>query len=309
MPGRITEWLNRPEYIYQPGKLVRRVFGRSPTEDEGVVQLPWNLPLEVDRSELLGRILSHHGIFELPVVEAFFRLIDPDETVLDVGANIGYMTAVAACAGAKRVISFEPHPIIFARLSRNLQRWNRVPGFSVSVEARQEAMSSTKGKGALQIPRREFAVNQCVATLENGYGSDACDQVSVSTTTIDSVINELSERVEILKIDIEGHEYQALLGAAESLSNGKIRDIIYEDFGGAGSDSAKMLARFGYSIFGLQKSVVGPVLLDSSHVRPWKDHNLLATLEPERAKKRMAAAGFVSLSRNAKTRFTSKRAL
>ena len=306
MQGRFIEWLNRPEYIYQPSKLISRIFGKkAPIEGEEIVELPWELPIEVDCRERIGRIIAHHGVFELPVVEAIFRLTDRGDIALDVGANIGYMAAAAASAGAKRVICFEPHPVLFDRLERNLQRWNQVPGFSGQLEARQEAVSSARGSAALRVPREGFAENQGLATLESRDGQPGYDEVSVTTTTIDTVTCEIPERIGILKIDIEEHEYHAFLGAIEMLRHNRVRDIIYEDYGGVGSESSKLLASFGYSVFGLQRSVFGPLLLDGTHTRPWWDHNLLATLEPERARKRMAARGFVSLSRSRKKRFAA----
>ena len=280
MAGRIAEWINRPEYIYQPGKFLRRLWEiRSRQEGDEVIELPWKLPMEVDSSETIGRILSHHGIFEMPVVEAIFRLVDPGDFVLDAGANIGYMAAVAAAAGAGKVISFEPHPALFARLSRNLGRWNNDPRFAGRFDARQEAISSEIGNATLFVPKSGFAENQGLASLEAMLDRDAYQEVRVSTTTLDSIIQEVGRSVGVLKLDIEGHELHAFRGAGISLREKKIRDIVYEGFDGADSDASKLLASFGYSIFGLQRSVFGPVLLDTlaGGRRLIGDHNLVAT--------------------------------
>lgn len=304
MQGRVAEWLNRPEYIYQPQRFFRRILGkRIRKEGEEIVELPWLLPLEVDTSEAIGRIISHHGIFEMPVVEAIFRFVDPGDLVLDAGANIGYMAAVAAAAGAGKVISFEPHPVLFARLARNVSRWNKDPKFARRFDARQEAISHEKGTSPLFFPKSGFAENQGLATLETRLDCAAYGEVQVSTTTLDTVLMEVGGPVGVLKIDIEGHEFKAFQGASSALRDGMIRDIIYESFAGADSDASKLLSSFGYSIFALQSSVFGPVFLDGlkGGRRAVGDHNLVATLDPSRIRSRMSTRGYKCLSRAAKS--------
>lgn len=132
MNGEMVMQLNLPEYIYQPQKLIRHFLAKGHAiKRQEIVDLPWKLAIEVDTSEDIGRILSHHRIFELPVVEALFRLIDPDDFVLDAGANIGYMTAAALSAGAARVISFEPTHF-FLPVSRGM--WNTGIGSRISPD-------------------------------------------------------------------------------------------------------------------------------------------------------------------------------
>lgn len=245
--------LIRPEYIYQPGRLIRRIIGKTPgCGGEAMVELPWDMHIEVDTSEAIGRIISHHGIFELPVIEAMFRLVDPDDTILDVGANIGYMTAVALAAGAKMVISFEPHPLLFARLTRNVARWNEQPRFAARLNARNEAIDSAAGRSILFVPEGTFAGNQGIATLEPKTGPGAFDKVDVACTTLDAVVEELRDPIGLLKIDIEGHELHAFKGASKALCSGKIRDIIYESFEEVDSDVSRCLAESGIRSFAFE---------------------------------------------------------
>jgi FkbM family methyltransferase len=303
MSAHLGQRFNRPEYIYQPQKLFRRVFGKRLDEGgEVIVELPWDLLMEVDSSEIIGCGISRTGIFEMPVVEAIFRLVDPCDTVLDVGANIGYMTAVALSAGARKVIAFEPHPVLFARLLRNVVRWDHEPRFTGRMNVRNEAIDSGGGRVTLFIPKEQFAVNQGIATLETNIYLSGFDEVEVAGTTLDSVIDEQREPIGLLKIDIEGHEFQAFRGGSDALANGKIRDIIYEDFRGVDSDASKLLASYGYSIFGLRNSLSGPELREGLSVGelPLSEHNLVATLDPDRVRRRMSPRGFQCLSREAR---------
>jgi FkbM family methyltransferase len=259
-----------------------------------IVDLPWNLPLEVDSSETIGVGIWHHGIFDLPVVEAIFRLVDPTDILLDVGANVGYMTSAALASGARRVLSFEPHPDLFARLSRNVGRCNdSQPRLAGRVEVQQKAMSAKSGRAMLHVPKLYFRGNQGISTLELTEDRDNYFQIDVITTTLDRVIEELGEPIGVLKIDIEGHELQAFCGGRESLASDKIRDIIYEDAADVASEVSSYLRSFGYSIYRLEKTLFGPVLRDQPlAVLPSSPPNLLATLSPDRARNRMAGRGY-----------------
>ncbi len=300
MRAGLVKWLNRPEYIFQPKRFVRRILEHGVrTQGPEVIELPWNVSIEVDSSDAMGRILSHHGIYEMPVVEALFRLVDPCDIVLDAGANIGYMSAVALAAGARKVISFEPHPMLYARLVRNGERWTSDPRLVGRFDARRQAISFENGNAKLFVPRTSFVENQGLASLETSADQDAGQQLEVATTTLDAVIEDLGCSVDVLKIDIEGHERRAFEGAACSLTGKRIRDIIYEDFVGVESDLSRLLASYEYTIFGLGGSVFGPVLLD----RPGREVgvvgscNLIATLDPGRLKERMSSAGYRCLNR------------
>ncbi len=301
----------RPEYLRQPGKLIKRVLGKGieQTGDE-TVELPWKMLMEVNTSEIIGRGIAHTGIFEIPVVEAIFRLVDPSDTVLDVGANIGYMTAAALSAGARRVISLEPHPALFARLARNVRRWDKEDRFAGRVVIRNEAIAAESGRATLFIPKREFAGNQGIATLETRSDPAAFNHVEVTSTTLDRVIDESCGAAGLLKIDIEGYEFQAFKGAIDSLQKRKIREIIYECIEGVDSQASQLLRSFGYTVFGLRGSLAGPVLREGMKAGrlPLGDHNLLATLDPDRARKRMSPGGYKCLSRKARQNDLKKRA-
>lgn len=257
-----------------------------------IVELPWKLALEVDSSETIGLGISHHGVFELAVVEAIFRLVDPADSFLDVGANVGYMTSAALASGARQIVSFEPHPDLFARLSRNVRCWSG-PQDAARIEVRQNAVSAESGTAALQVPKTNFGGNQGICTLEVAGDRDEYFQIDVVTTTLDQVIGELGEAIGVLKIDIEGHELQAFYGGRASLAAGKIRDIIYEDYDDVGSEVSDFLRSFGYSIYGLEAGLLGPVMRDRVKVgEPFSTPNLLATLSPDRARNRMGRRGY-----------------
>src|SRR5882672_7947426 len=64
------------------------------------------------------------GSYEPLNVHRFMRTLRPGDTVFDVGANIGFFTALAArrVGASGRVLAFEPHPLNFAALSEMVTR-------------------------------------------------------------------------------------------------------------------------------------------------------------------------------------------
>jgi FkbM family methyltransferase len=292
--------LNRPEYLLQPKVLMHRVFGGHEAGCVKVVVLPWGLPLEVDTSELIGRLISYHGLFEIAVVETIFRLTDPADVFLDFGANIGYMSSAAVAAGAKKVISFEPHPEVFRRLAKNMASWQELRDPTCDrFRACQMAISDKKGTATLSIPRR-FSRNNGLSSLETGRDRDDYEEVEVPTTTLTQVREQLGEPIGVLKMDVEGHELAVLLGSQDSLQNGSVRDIVFEDHQGMDSDVSRLLCKLGYSIFGLNKTPIGPVLLETAaavaRFLAFSDGsqsvNYLASRDPDRARKRMSGRGY-----------------
>ena len=88
----ITNFLNRPEYIFRPAQVYKRLshFKAKQTNQFENVSLPWGVNITVRPDEVIGRSLWSMGIYDLSVTETLWRLIDSGETAVDVGANIGY---------------------------------------------------------------------------------------------------------------------------------------------------------------------------------------------------------------------------
>ena len=288
--------LNKPEYLFQPAAVMRRLRARDETPVRWV-PLPWDLAIEVDARETIGRSLAHRGLFEMAVVETLFRLIDPGDFVLDVGANIGFMTAAAAASHANvAVIALEPHPRIFARLARNVDRWaGQRPELGKRIHLIEAAASDREGTSVLRIPN-SFDGNQGIASLAHTAAAGQ-QEVSVRTLTLDRLIEAEGQKVGLLKIDVEGHELAALHGADTALRRGLIRDIVFEDYGGFDSEVSRLLLGHGYAIFSLAKLPWGPRLYDQRHAGraaqvSYDSPNFLATRDARRAKERMSALGY-----------------
>jgi FkbM family methyltransferase len=217
------------------------------------------------------------------------RLTQPGDLCLDIGGNIGYMALVLALSsGPKgRVLCFEPNVQLHPMLLENIQSWAKLG--VAPIEMKSIALSDRAGTAQLSFPD-DYEANRGVASLEHGTGG-----VTVETAPLDS-LNLPS--VGVAKIDVEGHEASVFRGAANSLRQKSIRDLVFEEHAPFPASSHKILLEFGYSIFRLGRSLRGPILQDPAgpHMDPNRPQNFLATADPKRVRHLFSARGWKALS-------------
>jgi len=300
----------KPEYFYQPklaiGRLLPwrsrsvRAAQSSPTGEFVDEQLPWGMPIRIRPVEEHGRILLTLGVIDLAVTETLWRLTEPGELAVDVGANIGYMTAVlAARVGSMPggcVRAFEAHPEIFEELKYNTLRWQKqLTG--VKIDIQQVAISDKRGTVKLVIPDA-FSSNRGLA-----YASKSDEELNhlksviVEAVTLDELFTQ-REKIGVFKLDVEGHEFQVLEGANSLLKEQRVRDCVFEEHGEYPTAVTRYFEEMGYSVFRIQRQFFKPVLLapNSKVARTkWLPTSFLATQQPERALSRIKEPGWQCL--------------
>ena len=267
----------------------------APYPTSATVALPWGMDLVVDPAEALGAIVLRNAVYELAVSEIIYRLSDPGDVALDIGANIGYMTSIfAARVGlAGTVIACEPHPGLFKRLSSNVETWMKTSSALPAIRPMEVALSDHSGKAQLSVPP-EFDVNMGTAGLvEDGGGNS----IEVTAVQLDKLIPAGSS-VGVAKIDVEGHEARVLAGGQQTLSNQRIRDLVFEEHRGYPSAATSLLESMGYRIFGIEQRLRRLVISDPSEARAPHDGsppNFVASCQPDRLITRLAPAGWRTL--------------
>ena len=147
-----------------------------------------------------------------PLLEYCDKVVSPGDVVFDCGANQGIFTcAFAAIVGPKgRVVAFEPQDYAVAALRNNL----KLNGFDW-VQVEHSAVSDEEGSATLDVGEGAVA-----ASITRDYGHT--NTVTVRTVLIDDVARRLGlTRLDVLKCDVEGAEYKALLGARSLISRSK----------------------------------------------------------------------------------------
>jgi FkbM family methyltransferase len=142
------------------------------------------------------------------------RFLTEDAFAVDVGANVGPLTLLMAkIVRSGKVIAIEPGPPICERLKRNL-RLN--PDLEKNVRVFQVGLADKAGS----LMWSEDQNNRGNAGLLDSVGSP------VEVVTLDSIIASIgTERLDFIKIDVEGMEYEVIIGASDSIR--KYRPIIY----------------------------------------------------------------------------------
>ena len=290
---RAYRFLNRPYYWYRPSQLAVRLRARhDPAGSPRLVRAAWGSHLYC-WPDSLGRAIGRNGVYDLTVAETLVRLADPGETAVDAGANVGLMSNLLAHAVGPtgRVVSFEPHPLIFETLTRNLARWREHEGIE-AIEARQAAVSASGGMLPLAVDPETFAENKGTASLED---ADPAHATEVRTVRLDE---EFASAIGVLKLDVERHEHAALRGADGLLAAGLIRDILFEEHEPPPTPVTALLESRGYTLFSVRQGMMGPILCapaDAYHLKAWDPPALLATRDPERARSRLKRRGWASL--------------
>jgi len=297
--------LSQPECVSQPCRLcsyyLRRVFNRLHDVEE--VDVRWGCTLRVRPSEYIGRRLVICGVFDLCVSEVVWRLLAPGQRAVDVGANVGYMTSIMAVRVGKDglVTAFEPHPGLYRELVRNIQSWERELVSLAEIVPHNYAASDKSGEAILEIPAK-FEGNQGLSSLVSGMQfAEESDYCTVESRRLDEVLRD-DKPIQLLKIDVEGHELEVLRGCSSVIEDRQIVNIVYEDLGDCNSPVASYLKQVGYELFYLGKRfsglAVGPIDRKAEEYRGEQPEgaSYLATFEAERALSKLQKKGWSVLT-------------
>ncbi len=201
--GERLFWLTRT-LIKPPNPVV--------TADNDILYLPKRSLMAA--AFVLGRVYE-------PATTAFFKeVIKPGMTVVDIGANAGYYTLLAArLAGDRgRVYAFEPEPENYAVLVKNVE----VNGHH-NVLCRQQAVASESGRVQFFLAGESGA-----HSLYTGKASPR-RRIMVEATSLDEFFRKDGwPHIDLIKMDIEGAELRALEGMVELVRRAKNLKLIME---------------------------------------------------------------------------------
>jgi FkbM family methyltransferase len=205
---------------------------------------------EVDvRGTLLSRLLT--DTFERHLARLAFNVIEPEDDVIDVGANIGLFSVLCAQrAHRARVLAIEPAPHAIDLLRRNVAR-NHCSNVIIYAGA---AIDHSDGARLRFSPGCEEYAS--LGGFHHPHApTDHRTEIQVGSTTLDELVRREQFLPRFLKIDVEGAEGAVLRGAREILRTA--RPIILSELDDRllrpqGDDSHAIqdsLLDLGYAIF------------------------------------------------------------
>jgi FkbM family methyltransferase len=186
---------------------------------------------DVSSFTVKGQYFSHVP-YEPGATSVLLRLLEPGDTFVDIGANAGYFTVLAALrvGSAGRVVAFEPNPVVRDQLRRHVE----LNAIADRVTIADVALSDRDDDGGTLFVSC-WPDNDGISSLtpsaetmaRGGLRGDATVAVRVRRFDTWSATATL-DRIDLLKIDVEGAEAHVLKGMTATFDRSRPRRIICE---------------------------------------------------------------------------------
>jgi FkbM family methyltransferase len=201
----------------------------------------------LDPATLIGREIIETGVFEPQMIANLERWLAPGSVFVDLGANEGYFTVLGAklVGPSGRVIAIEPQERLAGVIEENL----RLNGFQ-NVAVERAAVSNKSGKATLHLAPD-------TNTGSSGFINVARYSLPTQVVGLKTLAQVLDDhglgRVDLLKVDIEGAEWEAILGSPEVFGSRRVKVLALElhpiqlaKSGRSGGDIEEFLTSAGY---------------------------------------------------------------
>jgi FkbM family methyltransferase len=204
MRGFLSSWEFRQRY-----------YGTS-TRPDGrlVIVRDGNLRIAVNLDDLAIGWSIINGDYEQEVLWAIRNLIPEGATCVDVGANVGYFTVhMADCVGERgRVFAYEPLPPLLRLLKISVEE----SGFGDLVRIKPAAVANSRGASIMFLGKEVDNWGGGYLAGSEGMTPNHLDVFETEVVSLDTDL-EGAPPVDFIKMDVEGGEYEALLGATSRL--------------------------------------------------------------------------------------------
>lgn len=188
----------------------------------------------------IGKSIEKYGEFSELEADLFRQICKENDTVIEVGANIGTHTQIFSklVGDFGKVLAFEPQRIVFQTLCANMAL-NSIS----NVYTYQMALSSENGY--LNIPDLDYS-------KKNNYGGISMENIKkgsrVPKLKLDGFINEINN-LKLIKIDVEGMESDVILGAKDLLKNFRPFLYVENDRRDKSKELIELISSLGYKMY------------------------------------------------------------
>lgn len=205
---------------------------------------------------LNGFIDTHiylYGVYEPFILDIMANKLTEGMTFVDIGTNIGEHSMYAArlVGPTGHVLSFEPIPRIFAQLRKSIHSNH----YESIIEAHNVALGEESRTETLHLNAKNIGGSSLVE------GTQEDESIVVTIRKGDDYLLPL-KRIDMIKIDVEGYEYEVLSGIKESLHTHHPTIILefsghlyLEHRNNHGEKILSLLNRLGYSLYDIEDSM------------------------------------------------------
>jgi FkbM family methyltransferase len=226
-----TRLLPNIKGVGKASELLNGLFLKLNCDPIAIAPMKLGHSMIVDTRTLTETRSFYTGDYDGAKIGFFIALMDEGSVFLDIGANVGFYTVPIARAARQKhgkVISFEPLPSNFQRLHENIQ----LNHLDEMVRLIPVGLSSSFGQATITL-REDFLqggkTGNAAILIEDGADEKFPAQ-QIQLETLDDLRGGKIERVDLIKIDVEGHEDQVLKDARNTIE--RQRPIIMIEIGG-----------------------------------------------------------------------------
>lgn len=241
-------------FPYGIGRLVDRTALRKMRFADGPlpVRCRDGFSMTVFLNDLIGRQLFLTGRFDDAIVRVLRRYMVDGDTFLDIGANVGYVScSLLHKFPAAKVVSVEPQNDVFDLLRSNVGALGGTRAIALNVAVGEH-------NGVARMRRVEGNSGAC-RVVDSSSKEPGSESTEARLVTADEVIRMAAiERIELIKIDVEGYELQVLRSLVPALLRFRPKAILFEHGGDSVYPSGEihtLLLASGYRIYGIRKSL------------------------------------------------------
>lgn len=204
--------------------------------------------------------LINLGMNEPHVTRTLMSLTRPGDRFVDAGANVGYFSILAGWRvfPGGEIWSFEPNPNIYPILASNITN----NGFEHATQRRKLALSDHQGVSQLRVFKGYEATStirdvsdEFIAHTRKETGRDSY-LVDVEVDTLDAQMAAVPA-IDLMKIDVEGHELSVIRGAVEILARSQNVKVVMEFVPPilgtrSATDLVNLIRSLGFSIYRIE---------------------------------------------------------
>jgi len=188
------------------------------------------------------------GTAERPLQEALQRELGPGATFFDIGANVGFVTIIAAklVGRSGRVVAFEPVPANVAAIKENLAL-NRIDW----VDVHETAIGRRSGSSASLIVSDVSAFSRLASV---SVPTGARETIEVAVNSVDELLAAGALPVpDVIKIDVEGAELEVIEGMRRTIK--EHRPVLLCEVHDCNAEYVALVQSLGYEAINLDEDL------------------------------------------------------
>ena len=239
----------------------------------------------LDLSEGIDLSIFLFGGFERSAHIAYKRLLRPGMVVIDIGANVGSHTLpLAACVDSTgRVIAIEPTTTAFQKLQANVTLNPELAGRITTIQAMISAADDLPAPKEIYASWPVDGRRSASTELHPRHGGALLSTEGAQAISLDSLVAAVSiDRIDLIKLDVDGHEMDVLQGGRRVLTEMRPRIVMelapytWIERGIGANAPIDLLRSLGYHFTDLSGRRFSPDGRDVPEIAPGRSINIIA---------------------------------